>query len=324
MNTRYIIPACTAVSLVTAMLFTGCRQPPPTIAVIPRTTGTLLWEPMHMGVVDTARPNGLHVYWNAPADEGDVEKQLGFLSAANASEYKGLIFVPDETIADRSLVVQQVNQHRPVVVVDDQLGPPAGPFLSYVSTDEQAGAKLAANRLAKLLHGAGTIAVIGISQRLGSGVVREESFEQQLAAIAPNIHIDLRRYGDSVVTHQQLIAQEILSAPRHYDAIVALSATATLGVYFAKLAADSPGNVQIIGFDQGMLLPLQSGDVDSIVIQNTRKIGQLAMQNIIAQLHGQPVPGTTLVAPLLLTRDTINTPEFISLGGFSHYLWSDQ
>jgi ribose transport system substrate-binding protein len=279
---------------------------------------------MHMGAAEAARAHGLHVYWNAPADEGDVEKQISFIGQSFARGYKAVIFVPDETIASRSLVMQEVGERRPVVVVDDQFGPPPGPFLSYVSNDEGVGSKLAADRLAKILHGAGSIAVIGISPRLGSGVLREEGFEKALASVSPGIHIDARRYGDSVVTHQQQIAEEILNGPQHFDAIVALTAEATLGVYLAKLAEDAPSKVKIIGFDQGILLPIQSGDVDSIVVQNTRKIGQIAMQNISAQLCGEQVRGLTQVAPMLLTRDTIGTPEITNLWAFSQYQWSNQ
>ena len=277
-----------------------------------------------MGVAEVARTNGMHVYWNAPADEGDIEKQLGFISLSLARRYQGLIFAPDETIASRSLVLQEINDRRPVVIVDDRLGPPPGPFLSYVLNDEEAGARLAADRIANLLHGSGSIAIIGISPRLTSGILREESFEKALAIVAPGVRIEARKYGDSVVTHQQQIAEEILNRPQHIDAIVALTAAATLGVYFAKLAENSPSTVRIVGFDQSLQTPIQSGEVDSIVLQNTRRIGQIAMRNVSAQLRGEKVNGVTLVPPMLLTRETIADPEIRSLWEYSRYQWSEQ
>jgi ribose transport system substrate-binding protein len=302
----------------------GCRHQTSVVAVIPRTTGTLLWEPMHLGAAEIAKSAGLHMYWNAPADEGDTEKQLSFISQTLARGYRGLIFAPDETLASRGLVLQVVNSGRPVVIVDDQLGPPPGPLLSYVTDDEEAGAKLAADRVAGLLHGTGSIAVIGISPRLESGILREESFEKALASVAPNIHIDFRRYGDSVVTHQQQIADEILKRHQHIDVIVALTGIATRGAYFAKIANDDPSRVKIVGFDQDLLLPVQSGDVDSVIIQNTRAIGQVAMRNLDAQLRGETVKGVTLVPPILLTKETIRVAEINSLWEFARYPWREQ
>lgn len=302
----------------------GCRQQPPTVGVIPRTTGTLLWEPMHSGVVEVAQVAGLHVYWNAPADEGDIEKQLNFISRSLSRHYRGLILAPDETLACRSLVLTATNDRIPVAIVDDELGPPPGPFLSYVSNDEAAGSRLAADRVAKILHGSGSVAVIGISPRLQSGILREETFEKALSLVAPGVRIEERRYGDSVIAHQQRIAEEIINGPRHIDAVVALSTTATTGAYFAKLEATSTSTVQIVGFDQGLLLPIQSGEVDSIVVQDTKKIGQIAMQNVRAQLRGEKANGLTLVAPMLLTRETIATPEIKSLLEFSGDRWEKQ
>lgn len=277
-----------------------------------------------MGVAEVARLSGLHVYWNAPDDEGDTEKQLSLLSRSLSSEYRGFILAPDETLASRSLVLQAIGAGRPVVIVDDELGPPPGPLLSYVSNDEAAGARLAAERIVKILGGSGSVAVIGISPRQENGILREQSFEKALSSIAPDVHIEVRRYGDSVVTHQQRIAEEILNGPRHVDAVVALTATATLGVCFAKLAAASPSAVQVVGFDQGLLLPIQSGEIDSVVVQNTRKIGQIAMQNVISALRQEKVNGVTLVSPMLLTRETIDSPDIKSQWEFSQYRWSQQ
>jgi ribose transport system substrate-binding protein len=306
------------------MIACGCREQPPTVGVIPRTTGTLLWEPMHLGVAEVARASGLHIYWNAPADEGEIDKQLNFIRRSLSRRYRGLILAPDETLACRSLVLSATQDRIPVVIVDDELGPPPGPFLSYVSNDEVVGTRLAADRIAKILHGSGSVAVIGISPRLESGILREEAFEKALSLIAPDVRIVERRYGDSVVAHQQQIAEEIMNGTRHIDVVVALSATATLGAYFAKLEATPLSAVQLIGFDQGLLLPVQSGEVDSIVVQNTRKIGQIAMQNVSAQLRGKKVNGVTLVAPMLLTRETIAVPEIKSQWEFSRYRWDNQ
>jgi len=317
-----------ATSLVAALSFlSGCQQNRLNIAVIPRTTATLLWEPMHMGVAEEARDRGMHVHWNAPANEGDVEKQVKAFSSAIADGYSGIVFAPDETSASRSIVQQAMSRQIPVVIVDDELGPPAGRFLSYVSSDEATGANLAAQRIATVLHGRGSIAVIGISPRLESGLSREEYFERALARLAPQVQIRSRHFGDTMVTHQQQIAMELLNEPQPVDAIVALTATATRGAYYARLASGghSPApTTLIIGFDQDALLPIRSGAIDSVIAQNTRAIGQIALINIENQIHGRSVQAVTLVPPLLMTRDTIDTPELRRLREFTRFPWSEQ
>ena len=91
-----------------------------------------------------------------------------------------------------------------------------------------------------------------------------------------------------------------------------------------KIAADTPAPIKIVGFDQDLLLPIQSGDVDSVVVQNTRAIGQIAMRNLDAQLRGEKVAGVTMVPPILLTRDTSHSSEINGLWDFARHPWREQ
>jgi ribose transport system substrate-binding protein len=310
-------------SLILFAVLSGCRKQSSTVAVIPRTTATLLWEPMHLGAAETARKVGLHIYWNAPADDGDVEKQLSDFTSCVKRGYGGIVFAPDETLASRSIVLDAVSRKIPVVVVDDELGPPAGPWLSYVSNDEAKGARMAVERLATILHGHGSIAIIGMNTRSANGVAREEGFERDLAQIAPAIQISSRAFGDTIVTHQQQIAQHILDSKK-VSAIIAMTGTATRGAYYARLAAGPRADVSIIGFDQDSLIPIQSEEVDSVVVQDTRRIGQIAIENLDAQMRGEKVQPVTLVPPILLTRQTVSAPEITRLWQFSQFAWDQQ
>ena len=312
------------VPLALLLLLCGCKKTQNAVAIIPRTTATMLWEPMHLGAAESAREAGLQIYWNAPSYEGDTNKQLSIFENCRGKGYRGYIFVPDETLAARSAVLRAVSDHIPVVIVDDDLGPPPGPYLSYVQNDEEAGVDLAAQRIAVLLPSGGAIAIIGISSHTESGVTREEEFEEALARRAPSVRVSVRRFGDFVVTHQQQIAGQILTGAEHIDAIVSLSAPATRGAFYAKIAAVPRSTMPIVGFDQDMLLPIQTGDVDAVVVQNTREIGRIAMRNLEAQLQGGQVQGLTRIEPLLLTRQTLNLPEIAQLWEFTNYHWSDQ
>ena len=276
-----------------------------------------------MGAAEAAHKEGLHLYWNAPADDGDVEKQLSEFASCVERGYSGIVFAPDETLASRSIVLDAVSRKIPVAVVDDEFGPPAGPWLSYVSNDESKGARMAAERLATILHGNGSVAIIGINTRSVGGIAREERFEDILAQIAPAIQITYRSFGDTIVTHQQQVAQQIFDAEK-VSAIVAMTGVATRGAYYAKLAAKSRTDVLIVGFDQDLLIPIQSGEVDSVVVQDTRSIGQIAIENLSAQRRGEKVKAVTLVSPILLTRQTINTPAITRLWEFTQFAWEQQ
>lgn len=155
----------------------------------------------------------MHIYWNAPADEGDTEKQLRLYSSMQTKGFRGFIFAPDETLASRSLVLQTIKSGVPVVIVDDELGPPAGQLLSYVSNDEAAGAKLAANRISTLVKGQGSIAIIGINPRSEGGLSREEAFERALALDAPGVHVVIAALNEEALLHSCELVRETALSP---------------------------------------------------------------------------------------------------------------
>lgn len=330
--------ACFLLSLL-VLLATGCRARMQQVAVIPRTTGTLLWEPMHQGVANAAAGQGVHLYWNAPSDEGDVQKQisllaahigsdragiLGHLRAQFSNSDAGIIFAPDETLVSRSLILEAVRRQIPVVIFDDELGPTPGPYLSYVRNDEAAGARMAATCIAQLLHGKGQVAIMGINTRSEGGLTREGDFEQALHEVAPEVQIVVRKFGDQVVAHQQQIAQALNASGTHLDAVVTMTAAATRGAYYARITGNLPASVHIVGFDQDLLTPVREGAIDAVIAQDTPRLGQLAMKNLLHQMRGESVPGLTQAPPLLLTRQTIDTPQIKSLRAFSKYDWSHQ
>ncbi|GGH06584.1 hypothetical protein GCM10011586_23430 [Silvibacterium dinghuense] len=300
----------------------GCHSQSDAIAVIPRTTATPLWEPMHQGIVETARQDKISVYWNAPPNEAYVEQQMELYATLQRRHYRGFILSPDETLAARTAVQETIERGVPVVIVDDELGPPPSPRLSYVRNDEAAGTMLAAQTISRLLHGKGSIAIIGIIPRSEASLTREDAFEKALTQVAPSIHISIRRFGDTFITHQQQIAQEVLTGSEPVDAIVALSGIATRGAYYAKLASEPRSKIAIVGFDQDLLMPLETGDVDAIIAQDTRTIGRIAMRNLDAEIHQETVPGITLVSPILLTRDNVQAPSNQPLFSYSIFRWS--
>jgi len=98
----------------------SCRKSTPTIAVIPRTSGTLLWEAEHTGVQREAANHGLNVYWNAPMREDDVQGQIDILTRALNRGVKGLIVSPVEALPLRISIHRALLEDVPRVVESDQ------------------------------------------------------------------------------------------------------------------------------------------------------------------------------------------------------------
>jgi ribose transport system substrate-binding protein len=290
-------------------LLSSCKTAPPAIAVIPRSCGTALWEPAHAGAAEVARTNGMTIYWNAPTLANDVQKQIALLEKVAAKGYKGIVLAPDETLALRTPIKRVLARHIPIVVVGTELGISPDISLSYVLNDEVTGGRLAARRLGLILSGRGSVAVLGLDPKLWSVTLRERSFEDTLATEFPQIHVVARRAGQASVAQEQEVAEELLQSNTHFDALIAVSADSTRGAYYALVEFEKAGAVKLIGFDQDLLEPIRNGGLDSVVVQNSYTIGQLALKQINGQLHGAKVADKILVQPELLTRDNIDSAD---------------
>ena len=139
----------------------GCMHGKHSIAVVPRTTGTLFWEPFHLGVDAVALNNRVDYFWNAPEDDLDAEKQLDMFEALQKQDYDGYILAPDMIRSFSTSIQNVIHNRKPIVLVNEMSGPSAGTYVSYVLNDDEYGGRLAANRVIELLRGKGNIAIVG-------------------------------------------------------------------------------------------------------------------------------------------------------------------
>jgi len=290
-----------------AALWTLSGRAHPVIAVIPRTCGTWLWEAEHTGIARAAPAYGLYVYWNAPMREDDVQGQIDILTRADKAGVRGIIVSPVEALPLRSSVHKALQGGTPVVVVGTDLGLAPAPNLAYVLNDERAGSQMGARRIATLLHGQGSIAILGISNQLTSTAERARYLDETLARESPGIHVVFRSLALPTVSQEQEGAEKLLSEGPRVDAIVALTESSTRGAFYALTEFHKIGSMPLVGFDQNLLAPIRTGAIDSVVIENTYQMGRAAMQLMAEELHGGASRSFVVVEPELVTRDNIDS-----------------
>lgn len=310
--------------LFSALCCTGCRRRnhPLTVAVIPRTSGTALWEPEHAGAASVGRSVGLAVYWNAPMRDDDTQTQISIIEKSVDRGMAGIIVSPIQTLPLRTPIRRVLARGIPVVVIDTELGIPSGPKLSYVLNDEQSGGQIAARRIGSILKGNGKIAIVGIQPELKSNTVRERSFETTLSREFPEIRVVARRLGLSSVPQEQHSAEELLAGNESPDAIVALSLASTRGTYYALAEFDKAGAIKLVGFDQDLIPPIRDGGIDSVIVQNTFEMGRIAMDLMNREINGISASAAVNVQPVLMTRENVDSAEIRRILNLSW--WSPQ
>jgi ribose transport system substrate-binding protein len=289
----------------------SCRDPSlPTVAFIPRTTGTTLWEPAHAGAEVAARSTQMKIYWNAPTREDDVQGQIALVERVIDRKYQGIVLAPDQALALITPVRRALSKGIPTVIIGSPLPIPPGGRLSYILNDEEKAGELAASRIAQLLHGKGSIAVLGINPDIVGIMTRARSLETSLAHDYPQIRIVEKHMGSFNVPQDQRVAEETLRLNPDLNGIVALTSASMRATSSALAHAQSDHPVKLVGFDGPDMLPLLLDPYfDSVIIQNSREMGLEAIKTIAAQLHGQPVAAELKLSPMLVTRENMNSPE---------------
>lgn len=296
------------------LLCGGCRKSSvPTIAVIPRTSGTPLWEPVHVGAEVAARSTGTKIYWNAPTREDDVQGQIALVESVIDRKYQGLVLAPDQALALVTPVRRALSKGTPTVIIGSPLTIPAGGGLTYILNDEEKAGEMAALRVGQLLEGKGSVAILGVNPDIVGITIRARSLEESLAQQYPKIRIVEKRFGSFNVPHDQLIAEETLRANPDLNAIVALTSASTRGACSALARSGVRESTKVIGFDEPDPLLFREEHLDSLIIQNSREMGIKAVKTIAAQLQGQPVSTEVKLKPLLVTRANLDSPEVLEV-----------
>ncbi len=318
--------ACTVCAL--CLYSTSCvPHEQETIAVIPRTEGIPLWDSSHAGAEAAANRTGASLYWRAATREDDVEAQISLVDHVAQGNYQGLVLAPDQALSLISPVRLVLSRRIPTVIIGSPLPIPPGDNLFYILNDDEEGGRMAALRVDNLVHGHGTVAILGIDPDVTGIMIRSHAFEKCLAEDHPGIQIVERRMGTFNVPHEQQVAEDILKAHPNLDVIVALMSTTVDGALSAIDAAPQKRSVKVIGFDSD-LLPLfdDRTNLDSVIQEDTRAMGQQAVELIHAKRIGQPVPTATRLQPKLITRENVhsaNIRQMFSLDWqFGHWRWS--
>jgi len=287
------------------------------IAVIPRTTGAMIWEPEHGGAQTAALNAGARIYWNAPTREDDVEGQIALMQRVSAQRYDGILLAPDQSRALITPVRRAIERGIPVVVIGSPLAMMANDKLSYVLNDEEAGARMAAERAEAMLHCKGTVAILGINRDIAGIVTRAQAVERLLATSCPSLRM-IKRDGSFNMPHEQQVAEETLRANQDIDVVIALTGTSTSGALSAVKNMHLAKAIRVIGFDPDTM-QFGNPSLDALVVEDTRAMGAEGVRRILGRIHDGQWPAETRITPVLATRENVDSPRIRQLTSMS---WS--
>lgn len=294
-------------------LLTGCqREPSKVIGVVPKGANHIFWQTVRAGAVKAAREAGYQVEWNAPELEIDASRQIAIVEAMINRQVAGIVLAPVDRKALVNVVERAAQQGIPVAIFDSAIDTKRR--ISYVATDNVEGGRMAARRLAEIIGGQGKVAIITFMPGSAATEERTHGFEDEMRGKYPKINIVARQFGMADRAKSMAVTENILTAHPDLAGVFADNESSSSGAVQA-LKARGKRAVKMVAFDhaENLVEELRAGWIDSLVVQNPFKMGELSTGAIIAKLRGQTPAAVVDSGIALVGKGDLDRPEVKAL-----------
>lgn len=290
-----------------ALLASCGRTGKKTIGVIPKGSAHQFWQSVHAGAVKASREVNVEIIWNGPPQETDFNQQIQIIDSMINRGVDGIVLAPIDKKSMVGVVERAVAAKIPVVIFDS--GIDTDKFVSQVATDNYHAGEMGADRVAKLLDGAGKVAMVMVQPGAASTMAREQGFKDRIEKVYPHIQIVDERYGWADFAKSLAVSENILTAHPDVDVLFASNESSTVGA--AQALKGRKTQVKLVGFDSSpqLIEDLKAGVIDSLVIQDPFKMGYESTKSIVAHINGQQVKKINNLAPKLVTLENLESPE---------------
>ncbi len=303
----------TALPAALALMSACNKRQRPLYAVIPKGQAHIFWQTVHAGATAAAAEAGVDIDWNGPATESDFARQIAITDDFINRHVDGILLAPTDRDALAPAIHRAARAGIPLSIFDS--GANTDNYISFVATDNYGGGAMGARRLAEILHGKGSVAMIAVMPGGASTLAREQGFTETLAKEFPNVKLVASQYGMSDRARSLTVSEDILTAHPGLDGIFASNESSTIGAAQAIKERGLAGKVKLVGFDSSPSLAddLRAGSIDSLVLQDPFTIGYEGMKTLLDHHAGRTPAKKIALPPTLVTHENLDDPKIQEL-----------
>ena len=283
------------------------------IGVVPKATSHLFFLSIHSGVRTAAQEFGLDIVWNGPSDETDHNRQIQIVDSMITRRVDALAISATDEHALTAPVERAIAAGIPVTIFDS--GVNTERYVTFVATDNAGAGVRAAKRLAALVGGKKTLAMVMQKPGGTSTGLRERGFEETIAREFPGYSIVARQYCMADRARALAAAENILTAHPDIGGIFCSSEAASLGTIQALGARGMGGKVRLVTFDtsEAHVTALRAGTIDVMLVQDAVQIGYQAVASLARKLRGETPARLAALPAREIVRADLGKPDVQSL-----------
>ena len=278
----------TVILALAALLLIGCSQKSPrkVIGVSLLTKEHVFYRDLEKGLRSSAANYGYDLVINS--GDWDLAKHQAQIENYIVQKVDAIIVCPCDSKGIGPAIQKANSAGIPVFTAD--IKAEGGKIVSQIASDNVAGGRLAAEFLAKLLHGKGEVAII--DQPITQSVIdRVQGFMEEIVKY-PEIRVVARPSGDGVRDKSMKVTEDLLQGFPNLAGIFGINDDSALGALAAIEAAGRKGIV-IVGYDgtpEARQAILRGSALKGDIVQYPLEIGRITIETIAKHLAGEVVP----------------------------------
>ena len=234
----------------------------------------------------------------------DANTQMSNAQDAITKQVDAIVISPTDSASCASVLSLAQESDVPVVICD--IGTDSGEYLSFISTDNEAGGKAIGEYIASQLEAGTEVAQITLNQARINGVLRKDGFDE---GIATNnlVDVDFKQMEKVNRSEGETYAQDLITAHPNLGAIFCHSEDPAMGAASALEAAGRT-DVLIAAFDCSpeIVEGIRNGSIAGTSAQQPVLMGRNAAQAIVDHLAGKEVEKEITMDTMLVTKDNID------------------
>jgi ribose transport system substrate-binding protein len=267
--------------------------------------GNPFWAAVEKGAREKAKELGVDLVVLAPPQESDITSQIAQIEDQMTKGVDGIALAPTDPDALAPIVDEALAEGTKVVFVDTN-GINKG--VSFIGTNNEMGAKLAADYICKNVPKGSDVAILQGIIVQSTGRFRADGSHKGLTECGLNIVAEQPADWDRA--KGQAVMENILVGNPNIKAVFASNDNMALGAAEALKQAGVLDKVLLVGFDANpdAAVSILASEMSASVAQNPYNMGALSVENLMKLIKGEKLAPVIDTGTVLVTKE--NAAEY--------------
>jgi ribose transport system substrate-binding protein len=267
--------------------------------------GNPFWAAVEAGAQEKAKELGVDLVVLAPPEESDVQSQISQVEDQLAKNIDALAIAPTDPNALAPIVDKAKAAGVGVVFIDTK-GINDG--VTFIGTNNEAGAALAADFICKSIEKGSDVAILQGIITQSTGQARADGSKKGLTDCGMNVVAE--QPADWDTAKAQTAMENIITGNPNLKAVFASNDNMALGAVQALKAANILDKVMVVGFDANpnAAESILAGEMTATIAQNPMNMGRFGVENALKVKKGETIDAVIDTGTVLVTKE--NAADF--------------